>query len=452
MKWDGQAYSEDIRYGINLLLTDEDRKKAQSMQQKEFSEYFMNQHKNDMECLSRFAGAGSIVLRCNSAGVEFDFQRELNDLGERKIILSWSMAARHIRAWEYEKKSKDIREDVHKIFGMRHSDEEENTMSFGAAAKTSKFSITSFVGDTIKNSDNIVEIPVDQLKPFNNGQQPFRMYTSDKMKELMESIKVNGLLQPILVWDKGDNGYEILAGHNRAKACRDLGMATVKSIPLRGLTQEQASLVVTDTNLYQRAELLPSERTAAYQMQKDALKRLGIRNAIEAVAEQYGENRKTISRYLSLGSLHSELMESVDEGKINVNAGAVLSAISKEGQEELADFLARNPKSKITEAMAASLKAQLKDNDEQAAEIIAKAFEKKKVIKPFTIKVQPDIEDILDISKDKLSEFLYFALQHSGWQEEFIRLTDSSISENDEEKFKDDENLDNEEDFEYEEI
>lgn len=202
MKWDGQSYFNDIKYGLSLILTDEDKEKAQSMQPKEFTEHFMDLHKNDMECYTRFPGAGSIILRGNSNGIEFDFQRILNN-GDKTITLSWSMAAKLIRTWEIEKKHKNIKESVHKIFGMQHSDEEENTMSFGAAAKTSKFKLSSFVGETTaKDNDNIVEIPINKLKPFNSGRQPFRMYTSDKMNELMESIRASGLLQPILVWDK----------------------------------------------------------------------------------------------------------------------------------------------------------------------------------------------------------------------------------------------------------
>lgn len=420
MRWDGQSYAEDIKYGLNLLLTDEDREKAQKMQHIGFTSYFRAKYKDGMECYSRGVGTGSIVMTYNSNGFNFDFQRPLNNLNETNITLTWSMAARHIRAWEYEKKN------IHNL------SEEKNTVSFGATAKPSKFNISSFVGEAVKDSRNIIEIPIEKLKPFNNGHQPFRMYTSDKLKELMESIKTSGLLQPVLVWDKGNDEYEILAGHNRVKACKELGMQSVKSIPLKGLTKEQASLVVTDTNLCQRTEMLPSERAAAYQMQKEALKAIGVRNAVEAVSEQYGENRKTISRYLSLGSLNSELMESVDEGKINVNAGAVLSAISEEGQEALADYLRQNPKTKLTEAVAANLKTLLKDKDEQVAEVISKAFEKKENPKPITVKLSSDTKDILDFSEDKLSEFLFFALQHSDWQKEFIDTQNSEDYELDE--------------------
>lgn len=324
-------------------------------------------------------------------------------------------------------------------------------MSFGAAGKTSKFNISSFVGETIKNSDEniIVEIPTDKLKPYKNGHQPFRMYTEDKLKDMMESIKTAGLLEAVLVRKKeeSEDEYEILAGHNRVKACQRLGMPTVKCRILSGLSEAQATLVMTDTNLIQRGELLPSERSAAYIEQQNALKDLGVKNSVGALAEQYGENRKTISRYLSLGNLHSELMESVDEGKINVNAGAVLATISKEGQEELADYLSRNPKAKLTESAATNLKAQLKDNDEQAAEIISSAFEKKEkeTVKPFVIKLQSNIEGILEIPKDKLGEFLYFALQHSEWQEEFSNLQDSCENEEDTEEFEENEDFEEEE-------
>lgn len=423
MRWDGQAYAEDINYGLNLLLSEEDKENAQKMSHKEFTQYLKNRHQTDMEGYSRDIGTGSIVLYCNEDKLDFDFQRILNNLGDRHITLSWSMASRHVRALIYEKNFEKIKENMHQTFGIQHTEEEEDKMSFGAQAKTSKFNILSFVGNTADNIDNIIEIPIDRLKPFNNGRQPFRMYTREKMNELMESIKTSGLLQPILVWDKGDGNYEILAGHNRVRACKELGMKTVKSIPLKGLTEEQAMLVVTDTNLCQRTELLPSERTAAYKMQRDALKAIGVRNAIEAVSEQYGESRKTISRYLSLDNLQSELMESVDEGKIQINAGAILSTISPKGQEELVEFLSQNPKTKLTESAASKLKTALENNDDRAAEIVANAFEKRTVKdKAITVKLETDVEDILKISKDLLGQFLFFALQHSDWQEEFSDL------------------------------
>ncbi len=378
-----------------------------------------------MECFSRFAGAGSIVLKCNSDCVEFDFQRTLNNLGDRKITLTWSMAARHIRAWEFEKKSEEIREKIHQTLGIHNSSEEDDTMSFGATAGTSKFKISAFYGDKAIKENDTVNLPIEKLKPYNNGHQPFRMYTSDEKQELMESIKVSGLLQPIIVRpnpNKDGETYEILAGHNRTEACRALGMDTIKSIVCNDLTDAQAMLIVTDTNLCQRKNQLPSDRAAAYKMQREALKEMGIKNAVEAVSEQYGESRKTISRYLSLNNLHSELMESVDEGKIHINAGAVIATISEKGQEELADYLSRNPKTKLTEAAATKLKSALENNDDQASEIISKAFEKKETNKPFTVKLQADIDDILDISKDMVGEFLYFALQHREWQEEFSNL------------------------------
>lgn len=214
---------------------------------------------------------------------------------------------------------------------------------------------------------------------------------------------------------------------------------------------DQAKLVVTDTNLCQRAELLPSERTAAYKMQRDALKALGVKNAIEAVSEQYGESRKTISRYLSLDNLHSELMESVDEGKIQINAGAVIATISKKGQDELADYISHNPKVKLTEAAASKLKSALENNDDRAAEIISKAFEKRKNDTVFTVKLQTtDIEDILKISKEELGKFLFFALQHSGWQEEFSDTQSQIDCQANEEDTEDAENFQEDDYFEEE--
>ncbi len=103
MKWDGQAYADDIKFGIDLLLSDKDRENARIMQNKEYADYLKRSICGFMDGFTRGIGKGSIVLKCDENGLEYDFQRELNNLGDRTITLSWSMAARHIRAWEFEK-------------------------------------------------------------------------------------------------------------------------------------------------------------------------------------------------------------------------------------------------------------------------------------------------------------------------------------------------------------
>ena len=119
MKWDGQAYADDIKFGVDLLLSDKDRENARIMQNKEYAGYLKDLHCGFTDGFSRGIGKGSIVLNCNENGLEFDFQRELDNLNDRTITLSWSMAARHIRALELEKRQ----EETHKKTVQQQWDE-----------------------------------------------------------------------------------------------------------------------------------------------------------------------------------------------------------------------------------------------------------------------------------------------------------------------------------------
>jgi ParB family chromosome partitioning protein len=204
---------------------------------------------------------------------------------------------------------------------------------------------------TPKYGDAVIELDPSELTEIT--VQPFRAYNSDKLSELADSIRENGQQQPCIVRKKGDK-YIILAGRNRKRACEMVG-CKVKCI-VRECTDAEADLILTDTNLYQRHELLPSELARAYAMQKAAYEAKGERKSTAAIADAYGETVKTVYRYIKLNDLDDSLLPYVDEGRIPVMAGVTLTDTKYlENQKRLADYLDKHVKLKISLKQAEDL-------------------------------------------------------------------------------------------------
>jgi ParB family chromosome partitioning protein len=172
-------------------------------------------------------------------------------------------------------------------------------------------------------------LAVDTLQPFKN--HPFRMYSREKLAELSESIRENGVISPILVRPLASGGYEIVSGHNRVEACKLSGIETIPAI-VRDMDDDTAILVMIDAN-QQRETVLPSEKAFAYKMRLEAMKRQGKRTAsvgtqvgyksgeksADRLARDVGESRNQIQRYIRLTYLISELRDMVDSGKLAMN-------------------------------------------------------------------------------------------------------------------------------------
>jgi ParB family transcriptional regulator, chromosome partitioning protein len=117
---------------------------------------------------------------------------------------------------------------------------------------------------------NTNNLPMDQLHPFKH--HPFKLYNEEKIQEMVESIKQNGVLMPILVRPLADGGFEIVAGHNRIEAAKRAELTEIP-VNIREMDDKTAIIVMVDSNLRQREKLLPSERAFAYKMKLDAIKR-----------------------------------------------------------------------------------------------------------------------------------------------------------------------------------
>ena len=197
----------------------------------------------------------------------------------------------------------------------------------------------------------ITNIPVEKLKSFPN--HPFQVRDDDSMRETVESIKTYGVLQPAIVRPSKDGDYEILSGHRRKHACELAGRKTIPAI-VRELDDDAAIIFMVDSNL-QRENILPSERAAAYKMKLEALKRQGIRNdltctqveykldygkkSVEKVAEEAGESRAQIQRYVRLTELQPELQQMVDEKKMAFTPAVEISYLKPDEQRMLLDTI-----------------------------------------------------------------------------------------------------------------
>ena len=195
----------------------------------------------------------------------------------------------------------------------------------------------------------LMQLPLHILDPWQgaDGQpQPFKPYTPEKLTELAESIRQNGVIEAISVRTKPDGRMEILAGHNRVAAAKLAGLQTVPAI-VQKLDDDAAEILLVDSNLKHREKLLPSEKARAYKMLLEARKRQGQRtdltsvqieqklNSREEVAAKAGESASAIQRYIRLTYLIDPLLDMVDTGKPGFAAGVDLSFLSRREQEDL---------------------------------------------------------------------------------------------------------------------
>ena len=191
-------------------------------------------------------------------------------------------------------------------------------------------------------------IPIELIDDF--PDHPFLVKDDESMEQLIKSIEMNGVLNPVIARKKEGERYELISGHRRKHACEKLG---VKQIPIivRELSRDDAVIEMVDSNL-QREYILPSEKAKAYKMKMEALKRKAGRpskenvspvgthlRTDEIVAREAGESRNQVQRYVRLNELTDELLEFVDEGKIGLRPAVELSFLQEEEMRDLVDFI-----------------------------------------------------------------------------------------------------------------
>ena len=193
--------------------------------------------------------------------------------------------------------------------------------------------------------EQVQQIPIDALHPFTN--HPFKVLDDEAMTRTVESIAQYGVLAPLIACPRPDgDGYEIISGHRRQYAAKLAGLDTLPVI-VRQMSDDAAVILMVDSNL-QREHILPSERAFAYKMKLEAIKNQGARSdltssqigtklrADEKVAQDSGESRNQIQRFIRLTNLIPELLDMVDEKKIAFNPAVELSYLDESQQR---DFL-----------------------------------------------------------------------------------------------------------------
>lgn len=222
----------------------------------------------------------------------------------------------------------------------------------------------------VVNEESAMDIEIEKISPFKD--HPFKVTDDEKMQDLVESIRVNGILTPVLIRPAGNDQYEMVSGHRRMHAAQVLGLKRIPAF-IREMTDDEATVRMVDSNI-QREELLPSEKAFAYKMKLEAIKRQGIRNdlaskstsaqigrkseAAEVVGEQVGESRMQVRRFIRLTELLPDLLDLVDKKRLPFTVAVEISYIDPEVQGWLYEYIRENGQVKLNQISA--LRDQMK--------------------------------------------------------------------------------------------
>ena len=195
----------------------------------------------------------------------------------------------------------------------------------------------------------IVEIPLALIDAFPG--HPFKVVDDEEMLNLAESIKEYGVMTPAIVRQKEDGRYEMIAGHRRKRGCELAGIQTLRTEVVE-MDRDEATIFMVDSNLQQRTKLLPSEKAFSYKMRLEAMKRQGkrtdltcaplehkLRKSRDILADNVGESREQIRRYIRLSELVPELLQMVDEDKVALRPAVELSYLSHPLQKTLCEII-----------------------------------------------------------------------------------------------------------------
>ena len=201
----------------------------------------------------------------------------------------------------------------------------------------------------VSPQSQMTQLPLNILVPWNDSdgkQQPFKPYNEEKLLELAESIEKRGVIEPICVRPLPDGRMQILAGHNRVAAAKLAGLTTIPA-QVRMLDDNEAQILMVDSNLQHREKLLVSEKAFAYKLRMDALRCQGKRTDLtstplvsksrsdENIGAEVGESREQVRRYIRLTELVEDLLDLADKETLSLRAGVELSYLTKDQQQEL---------------------------------------------------------------------------------------------------------------------
>ena len=185
-------------------------------------------------------------------------------------------------------------------------------------------------------------LAVDKLRPFD--EHPFKVVDNEEMDQLTWSILTQGLLTPLVVRPLDNGEYEVISGHRRLYACKKAGIEMVPAL-IYTIDRDAAAIALVDSNL-QREHILPSEKAFAYKLKLEALKHQGTSSQVgtklrsdEMIAQQTGDSRNQVQRYVRLTYLIPGILQKVDEGRIALTPAVELSYLTDAEQEDLLETM-----------------------------------------------------------------------------------------------------------------
>lgn len=245
--------------------------------------------------------------------------------------------------------------------------------------------------------ERVREIPLCELHPFKD--HPFKIMKGEEMDRMIESIRKVGAITPGLARPLPDGGYELISGHRRLAACQVLELETMPVI-VREMSDDEAVIAMVDANL-QRETILPSEKAFAYKMKLDAIKHQGKASvqvaekllSVEKVADDAGESKDQVRRYIRLTYLIPELLAMVDENKIALNPAVEISYLDSYEQKALLDAMALNDCTP-SHAQAIRLKKMAQDG-----------FLTTDLIYTVMAEEKPNQQEQIKLKRDEISKF-----------------------------------------------
>lgn len=274
-----------------------------------------------------------------------------------------------------------------------------------------------------KKVSELKHIPIELLDDFPN--HPFKVRDDEDMLELIESVTERGVLVPAMVRPKANGRYELISGHRRKRASECVGKDTMQCF-VKDLDDAEAVIIMVDSNI-QRTHIPPSEKAFAYKMKLDAMNMQGKRNDLtstplvsklrtsELLAEQVGESRETIRRYIRLTFLVPELLELVDEGKMKMRPAVELSYLDEDSQRDLVDAIDEEVCTP-THAQAIRLRKAFNENVLTRDEIFTVMQEEKPNQKDRVILKSDILNELIpkNVADSKRLEYIRRALQYYG--------------------------------------
>lgn len=285
-------------------------------------------------------------------------------------------------------------------------------------------------GKDVLNIEKAIPVPIEKLIDFPN--HPFKVNDDKEMEKMVETVKQGGIIIPLIVRPKDDGTYEIISGHRRKRASQ---LANLKEVPciIRNLTDDEATIIMVDSNM-QREKILPSEKAFAYKMKLEAQKHQGQRTdltsaqvgqklenktAREKVAEDVGESREQIRRYIRLTELIPELLNLVDEERIAFNPAVELSYLKEDEQYILLNLIQFNDATP-SQAQAKYLK-KLSQEGKLTTEKIEEIMGEQKPNQVEKIKIKADrIQSLLPkeiVTEQQTEEFIIKCIKEHNERE-----------------------------------